>query len=130
MMNDEAKSHHYFAVKTLSELNSLGQLRGKKDAIINKDNSFQNALKSALNYQTIELHPEGISKIKPYIIKYNWGEIEFPVGPKDWKKFERNNKKIVLNILFVPHNTRTIRVAYRSEYNKMKHKIQNRIQNK
>ena len=130
MMNDEAKSHHYFAVKTLSELNSLGQLRGKKDAIINNDNSFQNPLKSALNYQTTELHPEGISKIKPYIIKYNWGEIEFPVGPKDWKKFERNNKKIVLNILFVPHNTRTIRVAYRSEYNKVKHKIQNRIQNK
>ena len=88
MINNEAKSYHYFAVKNLSELNSLGKLRGKKEAIINDDNSFQNALNGALNYQTIETHPERISKIKPYIIKYNWEGIEFPAGPKDWKKFE------------------------------------------
>ena len=31
--------------------------------------------------------------------------------------FEQNNKDIALNILFVQHNTETIRVAYRSEYN-------------
>ena len=29
----------------------------------------------------------------------------------------KSNKTIALNILFVPHNTETIRVAYRSEYN-------------
>ena len=45
------------------------------------------------------------------------------MGPKDWKKFERNNKAIALNILFMPHNTKTRRVAYRSEYNN-KHKKQ------
>ena len=33
------------------------------------------------------------------------------------KKFEQNNKTIALNVLFVSHNTETIRVAYRSEYN-------------
>ena len=33
------------------------------------------------------------------------------------KKFEQNNKAIALNVLFVSHNTETIRVAYRSEYN-------------
>ena len=32
-------------------------------------------------------------------------------------KFEQNNKTIALNILFIPHNTETISVAYRSEYN-------------
>ena len=122
MINNEAKNYHYFAVKNLSELNSLGKLRGKKEAIINDDNSFQNALNGALNYQTIETHPERISKIKPYIIKYNWEGIEFPAGPKDWKKFERNNKIIALNILFVSHNTKTIRVAYRSEYNNKRKK--------
>ena len=106
----------------MSELNSLGWLIGKKEAIINDDNSFQNALNGALNYQTIETHPERISKIKPYIIKYNWEGIEFPAGPKDWKKFERNNKIIALNILFVSHNTKTIRVAYRSEYNNKRKK--------
>ena len=61
MINDEAKNCHYFAVKYLSELNSLGWLIGKKEAIINVDNSFQNALNDVLNYQTIETHPERIS---------------------------------------------------------------------
>ena len=99
------------------DLNYLGWLRGKKEAIINGFNSFQNALNEALNYKTIETHPEGISKNVPYIDKYNWKRIEFPAGPKDWKKFEQNNEEIALNVLFVPRNTETIRVAYRSEYN-------------
>ena len=82
MINDEANNHYYFAVKNLSELNSLGWLRGKKEAIINNDNSFQNALDDALNYQTIKTNPEWISKLKPYIInKYNWEGIHFPAGP-------------------------------------------------
>ena len=85
MINEEAKNRHYFAVKNLLELNSLGWLIGKKEAIINNDNSFQNALNIALNCQTIETHPERISKIKPYINKYNWEGIEFPAGPKDCK---------------------------------------------
>ena len=117
MINDEANNCYHFAVKNLSELNSLGWLRGKNEAIVNGDNDFKNALSDALNYQNIETHPERISKLKPYINKYNWEGIEFPAGPKDWKKFEQNNKTIALNILFVPHNTETIRVAYRSEYN-------------
>ena len=91
---------------------------------MNDHNSFQNALNDALNYQTIKTHPERISKVKPYIIKYNWEEIEFPAGPKDWKRFEQNNKTIALNILLVPHNAGIIRVTYRSEYN---HKCKNQV---
>ena len=102
----------------------MGWLRSKKEAIINSDNDSQNALDDALNYQNIERDPQRISKLKPYINKYNWEGIEFPAGPKDWKKFERNNKTIALNILFVPHNTKTIRVAYRPEYiNKHKKQV-------
>ena len=89
----------------------------KKAAIINGNNDFQNALNEALNYENIETHPERISKTKPYISKYNWKGIEFPAGSKDWKKLEQNNKAIAFNVLFVPHNTKIIRVAYRSEYN-------------
>ena len=37
-------------------------------------------------------------------------------------KFEQNNKTIALNILFIPHNTKTIRAAYRSEYNNKRKK--------
>ena len=87
----------------------MGWLR--KEAIINEDNDFQNALDDALNYRNIESHPQRISKLKPYINKYNWEGIEVPAGPKDWKKFERNNKTIALNILFVAHNTEIIWVA-------------------
>ena len=60
MINDEANNCYYFAIKYLSELNSLGRLRAKKEAIINNiyNNSFQNALDDALNYQTIEKNPQ------------------------------------------------------------------------
>ena len=97
----------------MSELYSSEWLRCKKAAIINDDNDFQNALNNALNYQNIETHPERIWKIKPCISKYNWEGIEFPVGPKDWKKSEQNNKTIAHNILFVPYNTETVSVVYR-----------------
>ena len=97
---------------------------GKNEAIINGDNGFQNALDDALmHYQTIETHPGRISKLKPYFNKYNWEGIEFAAGPKEWIKFERNNKTIALNVLYIPQNTKTISVAYRSEYNS-KHKKQ------
>ena len=122
MINDEAKNSYYFAVKNLLELYSSEWLRCKKAAIINGNNDFQNALNEVLNYQNIKKHPERISKIKPYISKYNWKGIEFPAGSKDWQKFEQNNKAIALNLLFVPHNAKTKRAAYRSEYNHKREK--------
>ena len=54
----------------------------------------------------------------PHIGLYNWEGIEFPAGIKDWKRFERNNKTIALNILFVPHNEKTINLAYKSKHNR------------
>ena len=117
MIDDEANNCYYFTVQNLSELYSLGWLRSKTKALINGDNDFQNALDDALNYQNIETHSERISKLKPYINKFNWEGIDFPAGPKDCKKYERNNKTIALNILFVKNNAEAISVAYRSEYN-------------
>ena len=84
----------------------------------NKDNKcFQYSITVALNHQNIENHPERISNIKPFINQYNWKDIDFPAGIKDWKKFERNNKTVALNILPIPHNTKTINLAYKSKYN-------------
>ena len=100
----------------MSELISLAWLQGKK-AIINNNNDFQNALDDALNYQITEKNPQRISKLKPYINKYNWEGIDFSAGSKEWQKFEWNNKTIALNVLYIPHNPKTISVAYRSEYN-------------
>ena len=85
----------------------------------NKDNKcFQYSITVALNHQNIENHPERISNIKPFIDQYNWEGIDFTSGIKDWKKFERNNKTIALNILFIPHNTKAINLAYKSKYNR------------
>ena len=60
----------------------------------------------SLNHQNIRNHPEEISKIRPFISKYNRKGIDFPSGLKDWKMFEQNNKTIALNISFVPHKTK------------------------
>ena len=85
----------------------------------NKDNKcFQYSITVALNHQNIENHPERISNIKPFIDNYNWDGVNFPAGIKDWKKVERNNKTIALNVLYVPRNTKKINVAYKSKYNR------------
>ena len=122
MINDESNNCYYFAVKKLSELNSSGWLKGKKETIISGHNDFENALDDALNYQNIKTNPERISKLKPYINKYNWEGIDFPAEPKEWIKFEQNDKTIALNVLYVQYNTKTISVAYRSEYNNKRKK--------
>ena len=70
-----------------------------------------------MNYEQVGYHPERISKIKPFIVKYDWKEINFPSQGKDWKKSESKNKSIALNILYVPYNTEKIRHAYKSKYN-------------
>ena len=124
MTNDKAKRCYYFAVKSLLELNSFKWLRSKKAAITNSNNCFQNALNDALNYQNIERSPQRISKIQPYISKYNWKRIKFPAGPKDWEKLEKNNETIALNMLYVPLNTKEILVAYKSKY---KHKCEKQV---
>ena len=83
-----------------------------------KDNKcFQYAVTTALNHRNIDHHPERISKLRPFINNYNWKDIEFSPDKKDYIKFERNNKTIALNILYVPYNTRLVRQLYISEYN-------------
>ena len=101
-------------------MDSLKWLKNKKATVNFKNNdnkSFQYAVTVALNYQNIKNNPERISKIKHFIDQYNWKEISFPSPKKDWERFELNNKSIALNVLFVPYNTETIRLAYKSKYN-------------
>ena len=101
-----------------SYIDSPKWLKDKKSTINPKNNDhkcFQYAATLALNFDNINNHPEKISKIRPFIDQYNWKDIDFPAASKDWKKFELNNK-VALNILFVPHNTKKIQLAYRSKY--------------
>ena len=76
-----------------------------KIATINPQNDdekcFQYAIKIALNYNEIGCHPERVNKVKTFVTKYDWSEINFPSHVGDWKKFELNNKSIALNVLYV-----------------------------
>ena len=43
-------------------------------------------------------HSERITKIKPFINKYNWKEKNFPLEKEDWKNFEKDYVTIALNV--------------------------------
>ena len=102
-----------------SYIDSPKWLENKKSTINPKNNDhkcFQYAVTLALNLDNIDNHPKRISKIKPFIDQYNWKDIDFPSTGKDWRKLELNND-MALNILYVPHYTRKIQVAYKSKQN-------------
>ena len=102
-----------------SYIDSPKWLKDKRSTINPKNNDdkcFQYAVTLALNLDNINRDPQRISKIKPFIDQYNWKDIDFPSTSKDWRKLELNNR-IALNILYVPHNTRKINVAYKSKNN-------------
>ena len=78
---------------------------------------MQYAIIIALNYEKIDCHPERISKIKPFINKYDWKDINFPSHKEDRNTFQKNNRSIALNIFYVPYNTKQLRPAYIPKYN-------------
>ena len=103
-----------------SYIESPKWLKDKKCTINQKNNdnkSFQYATTLALNFNNIDKHHQRISNIKPFFNNYNWNNINFPTAKKDWNKFERNNKDVALNILYVTFNTKKIEIAYKSKYN-------------
>ena len=86
-----------------SYIDSPDWIKNKK-ATINpnnkKDKCFQYAVTFTLNYEQIKKALQQITKTKPFISKYNWEGINFPSEKDDWKKFEKNNVKIALNVLY------------------------------
>ena len=102
-----------------SYIDSPKWLKDKRSTMNSKNNDnkcFQYVVTLALNIDKINDHPERISKIKPFIEKYNRKDIDFPSTSKDWKTFELNNE-VALNILYVPHGTKKIEIAYKSKHN-------------
>ena len=74
----------------------------------------------ALNYEEIKYRPERVSNIKPFINKYNWEGIIYPSKLDDWKRFEKNNSAIALNILYIKE--KEILPAYISKHNSTREK--------
>ena len=106
-----------------SYIESAKWIKDKKSTINSKNNDykcFQYPVTVALNRDKINKHPQRVSKIKPFIDQYNWNDIDFPSTSKKLEKlekFEFNNESIALNILYVPHKTGKMHLAYKSKHN-------------
>ena len=66
--------------------------KGTKNPNLNKKENkcFKYAITVALNYEEIKIDPQKITKIKPYIDKYNWEGINYRSEKDDWEKFAKN----------------------------------------
>ena len=104
-----------------SYIDSPKWLKDKKSTINPKNNDdkcFQYALTLALNLDKIKKDPQRVSKIKPFIEKYNWENIDFPstIGFPFSIYFECNSE-VAPNILYVPYNTKKRNIAYKYKNN-------------
>ena len=79
-------------------------MKNKKSTInrINKkDNKcFQQAVIVALNLEEIGKRSERITKIKPFVNRYNWEAINFPSEKDNWKKIGKNNRTTAPKVLY------------------------------
>ena len=98
------KCHKVNANHFGSYIDSPNWIKNKKAAInpINKkDNKcFQYTVTVTLNYEEVRKDLQRITKIKPFVNKYNSEEINFLSEKDDWKKIEKNNVTIALNVLY------------------------------
>ena len=93
-----------------------------KKATINpkneKDNEcFKWSIIAGLNYNKIK------EKELKKLLKFKRVDTDFSSHQREWEEFEQNNNSIALNILFVPHNSEEIKLAYKSNYNKRKNQV-------
>ena len=112
------KCHEVHFKRGGSYIDSPDWIKNKKGTINPRnedDTCFQYAATVALNYKEIESHPERVSNIEPFINKYNWEGINYPLKLYDLKKFEKNNPTTVPNILYAKE--KEILPAYISKHN-------------
>ena len=98
-----------------------------KHAVLNPKNErddecFKWAVIAALHHEDIGNDPQRISKLKPFVSRYNWDGIKFPATTNLISKFEKQNPDITVNVLFL-HLGREVRQYYISEYNGERDKI-------
>ena len=76
-----------------SYIDSSGWIKNKYATInpIDKedDKCFQYTVTVVLNHEVIKKHPQSIAKIKQFINRYKWEEINFPSRKDDWKKIAK-----------------------------------------
>ena len=61
---------------------------------------FSICCNSCVNYEQTKKDPQRITKIKPFISTYNQEGINYPSEKDDWKKLEKNNVAIAVNVWY------------------------------
>ena len=70
--------------------------------------------KVALNHEQIKNDLQRITKIELFINKYSWEGINFPSERGYWKKFEKNNRTISLNVLYTKKEKKTSCLCFKT----------------
>ena len=88
-----------------SYIDSPDWIKNKKETINpiknpNNKSHFQYSVTVVVNYEKIRKEPQRITKIKPFINKYSYYEINYPSEKDNWKIFEQKNVTIALNVLY------------------------------
>ena len=113
------KCHKVSFIRDYLYIDSPDWIKNKKATIDPKntddDKCFQYSATVALNYEETESHPEIVSGIKSFINKYNWEGTNYPSKIDDWKRFEKNNWAIALDVLYTKE--KEICPAYISKIN-------------
>ena len=112
---------HRLALTRGSSYSELPEWLKSKKAVINPQNKdeeyFKWAIIEALHHEEIRHHPERISLLRPYEKQYNWKGLKFAVSIKKIDRFEKNNRQIVVNVLFSNKKSQYIYTARRSKHN-------------
>ena len=57
------------------------------------------------------------------LLNFKRVDIDFSSHKRYWENFEQENNSIVINVLFVLHNSEEIEFVYKSSYNKRKNQV-------
>ena len=105
----------FIFIKQIQEEEVYIFLLQNEKAVVNpknkKDNyCFAYATTIAIYHKEIGKHLDRISnKLLDYIEKLNWNGIDFPASTSDYKKIEKVNEDIALNVFFIPFNEEDIK---------------------
>ena len=93
-----------------------------KNCTINPHNTKDNMCLMyaiVLTLNKIDNNPQRISKITPCLKYYDWSEINFPAGPKEYSALEKYNENTALNIFYAMDDEKDIRPCYISKHNQI-----------
>ena len=112
-------SFHELQLTRGSSYITLPKWLASKKAVLNPRNEedeecFKWAVIAALHHEDIQKDLQRISKLEPYSDLYNWEGLELPCDSQQIDKFEKNNKDIAVNVLYL-HPKKKVKARVKSQ---------------